>query len=77
MSARREKLLAAAHQASVATEVLLRVASEGGEVDEDTLEKLADAAKILIEADVMAEDAAGETGQLHAALSKFLEGWAS
>ncbi|MFY0735651.1 hypothetical protein J3367_15990 [Aurantimonas sp. NFXS3] len=74
---RREKLIAAAHQANVATDALIRAVGEGGDLDEETLEKLADAAKILIEVELMVGDPSGETGHLHAALCKFLDGWAA
>ncbi|MEH6721319.1 MAG: hypothetical protein V7704_20770 [Aurantimonas endophytica] len=76
MAARREKLIDAAYRSSGATEALMRSASQGGEVEVETLVWLAEAAKILIDAELMAADPAGETGQLQAALVKFLEGWA-
>lgn len=72
----REGLISSAGQAAVAVEALLRVVRDG-EISvlagEEVLEKLLDAAKILMDVtDVRNE----EEGQVHAAVTRFLEGWA-
>jgi hypothetical protein len=74
--------LAAASQANYAAAAMIDYAMDGdaqltaGGFEEDTVERIADAAKLAIEAD----EALGITdelrGQLHAALCRFLEGWA-
>lgn len=77
--------LAAASQATEATAELIRFAREGTSFpgpfgDVEVIEKLADALKLAIEAesvDPNAEAAASEDrAELHAAVARYLEGWA-
>lgn len=74
-------LLASAQQASVALEAILRAANEISEIDEaaavfheeETLEKLLDAAKLLIEA--VGDQDRGEQAPVYTTIAGFLEGW--
>lgn len=72
----------AAHQATCGADALLNFALDGPELNgglqEDAIEKLADALKIALELqqDLGIADPDGGRGQLLGACSKFLEGWA-
>lgn len=70
---------AGAHQAAIGAAELLRFAREGegmyGPFDDDTVEKLLDAAKLAMEVEGWNEHGA-DKGQVYGAVCKFLEGWA-
>ena len=73
--------LAAAGQASEATARLIELGRHGIDADDigrdETVEKLADALKMTIEAsNDVGDPYDSERNQLHGAIVKFLEGWA-
>lgn len=81
----RELALAAAGGAAAAAAELIRFAREGQlsdqfAVEPETIEQLADALKTLIDVEwpfaTRRNDMMEELGQLSAALSRFIEGWA-
>lgn len=65
----------AAGQASEGLVQLMR-ATDDGVFEEETIELLADALKLALEAEAAIGPVGSHKGQLHAAVSKFLEGWA-
>jgi hypothetical protein len=71
----QDLFLLAAKQASEDLVQCMRAVEHGEPGEDDTIELLADAVKLAIEAE-HPDGAPGEVGQLHAALVKFLEGWA-
>lgn len=72
--------LAAAHQAAIGAAELLRFVSDGhggsDVFEEEAIEKLADAVKMALEVQAAFASLDAERGQLHAALCRYLEGWA-
>lgn len=75
----REFFLLAAKQASEGLVQLMRAVEHGETAEDDTVELLADAVKLAIEAEALAHPqrpAREDVGQLQAALTRFLEGWA-
>lgn len=70
-------VLAAIQQASAALVSLAHIAREGEHDDTpNTIELLADALKLAIEAEAPTESEPGDVNQLHGALTRFLDGWA-
>jgi hypothetical protein len=72
--------LAAASQATEATAEILRFVHEGQAAQaafaDDAIEKLADALKLVLEVEQEIGVTDEGRGQLHAALCRYLDGWA-
>lgn len=75
-AAERGLLFAAAYHAQVAAEALMRAAREDEPVDAETLEKLADAGKMLIESEFdLDEGDSADTRIFYEAQVRFIDGW--